>query len=100
MSVEISKEIRSLVKRMGYDRLFQDYSSDQDALESFSREFFVGIDVSLPFEDNEQKIKDLFYDKNGIGLYLVLRKGDVKDLYDLFGMWYKKLDDEIRLIDF
>lgn len=105
MTVEIvTKEIRSLVKRLGYDRLFEEYDSDEEALKSFSQEFFVGMDLTLPFEDNEQKIKDLFYDRNGIGLYFVLRKGDVKDLYELLAVWYiylyKKVDDETRLLNF
>ena len=49
------------------------------------------MDLTKDFEDNEKKIRDLFWAKNGFSLSFAIRnRDDIKKLYALFQQWVDK----------
>ena len=55
------------------------------------------MDLTKDFEDNEKKIRDLFWAKNGFSLSFAIRnRDDIKKLYALFQQWI----DKKRVLEF
>ena len=59
---------------------------------NFSEEILgKDMDLTKDFEDNEKKIRDLFWAKNGFSLSFAIRnRDDIKKLYALFQQWIDK----------
>ena len=64
----------------------------EESLELLSEEILgKDMDLTQDFEENEKKIRDLFWAKNGFSLSFAIRnRDDIKKLYALFQQWIDK----------
>jgi hypothetical protein len=77
--------IRQVLSKYGYAKLLDGFKTDEDAYETVAKELLGDIDMSLPFSENESELRRLFYEKNGISMYLIItRSSDVQLMYELF----------------
>ena len=86
------KTIQSILTKHGFGKVFEQYKDTDEACQVLKEEILGDkIDLNLSYEENELEnaITDLFWEKNGLPLRLVIRdKDDVKFLYELFQEWW------------
>ena len=86
------KTIQSILTKHGFGKVFEQYKDTDEACQVLKEEILGDkIDLNLSYRENEDAITDLFWEKNGLPLRLVIRdKEDVKTLYELFQEWCLK----------
>ena len=79
--------IKSILTKHGFGKLCREESLDLLSQDLLGKD----MDLTKDFEDNEKKIRDLFWAKNGFSLSCAIRnRDDIKKLYALFQQWIDK----------